>query len=129
MLLLCNNTVGISNTPQAVPTPLARAPSPCPCTLSSGSKKSCSALESFAQTSPDFCQALGSCPLLLADRKSREKQVVYQLDKLAGVRTRFGAGGLHRSGLWGHKCWELSIHMAPYPSPQPTQLPSCQRDD
>lgn len=28
--------------------------------------------------------------------------MVYQLDKLAGVRTLFGAGGVHQSGLEGH---------------------------
>lgn len=73
MLPLCNNTVGINNNPQVVPSPAGQSSLPLPtCTLSPGSKESCSALGSFAQTSPDFCRPWGTAHFCWLAENHRE---------------------------------------------------------
>lgn len=56
MFPLCNNSVGINNTRQVLPSPIGQSSLPLPmCTLSPGSKESCFALRSFV---PDLLQFL-----------------------------------------------------------------------
>lgn len=121
-LPLCNTV----NLPRAVPPPTGQGSAPSTrsrACLSPGSvasfpsgaltcraESSVPAQQSFAQTSPVFCQAPGSCPSLMAGKAQPHGKASGRsasTSQAAGPFRRgedrlFGAGGLHQPGLGGH---------------------------